>query len=65
RFLATSGDSLWLAEIAALLRQHLGEAAGKVSTRVLPNWFMRLSALFSPPVRGLLPLLGLNLNASN
>ncbi|NYE59964.1 dihydroflavonol-4-reductase [Duganella sp. 1224] len=64
RFLATSGDSLWLADIAALLRTQLGDAAGKVSTRMLPDWFMRLSALFSPPIRGLLPLLGLNLNAS-
>lgn len=64
RFLATSGDSLWLAEIARLLKARLGPAAARVSTRVLPDWFVRVGALVMPATRGLLPLLGVDLTAS-
>jgi dihydroflavonol-4-reductase len=65
RFLATSGDSMWLTEIATLLRQRLGNAADRVSTRVLPNWFIRLLGLINPSMKALGPLLGMNMNASN
>jgi dihydroflavonol-4-reductase len=64
RFLAISGESMWLVDVAKLLRLHLGAAAGRVSTRVLPNWLVRLAALKNPAMRGLVPLLGVNLNAT-
>jgi dihydroflavonol-4-reductase len=64
RFLAASGESLWMVEIAKLLKQHLGAAANKVSTRILPNWFIRVVSLASPPMRGIVPHLGINMNAS-
>lgn len=64
RFIAISGDSLWMAEIAAMLRQGLGAAAGKVSTRVMPDWMVRLISLVNPKMKGVVPLLGVNLNAS-
>jgi nucleoside-diphosphate-sugar epimerase len=57
RFLAT-GDFLWLAEIAELLRARLGERAAKVPTRTLPNFAVRLAALFNPSLRSLAPELG-------
>ncbi|TFW16698.1 SDR family oxidoreductase [Duganella callida] len=64
RFLATAGDSLWMIDIARVLREHLGAAAGRVPTRTLPNWMVRLAALRNPALRGMVPLLGVNLNAS-
>jgi dihydroflavonol-4-reductase len=64
RFLATSGESLWLAEIAKLLKERMGAAAERVSTRVLPNFFVRLLAFTNPAMKGLVPLLGAKLDAS-
>ncbi|MBI1359002.1 MAG: NAD-dependent epimerase/dehydratase family protein [Alphaproteobacteria bacterium] len=64
RFLATSGKSLWLAEIAALLKDHLGAAASHVSTRTLPNLLVRSMAMTNPAMKGLGPLLGCDLDAS-
>jgi dihydroflavonol-4-reductase len=64
RFLAASGESLWMVEIARLLQQRLGRGASKVSTRVLPNWFIRIVALYHPAMQGLVPHLGVNMNAS-
>ncbi len=64
RFLATSGKSLWLAEIAQILKQHMGAAAGRVSTRSLPDLVVRGMAKLNPAMKGLLPLLGADLDAS-
>lgn len=64
RFLAIAGESMWLADVAKLLKERMGTAAAKVSTRVLPNWLVRLGALKDPALRGAVPLLGLNMNAS-
>ncbi len=64
RFLAASGESLWMVEIARSLKRQLGEHAGKVSTRVLPNWFVRLVALVNPAMKGIVSHLGVNMNAS-
>lgn len=64
RFLATSGDSLWMVEVARVLRQRMGHAADKVPTRVLPNWLMRLAARRNPALKGIVPMLGYNMNAS-
>ncbi|WP_215796661.1 SDR family oxidoreductase [Paludibacterium yongneupense] len=65
RFLAIAGESMWLAEVAKVLKQRMGLAADKVSTRVLPNAMVRLGALKDPALRGAVPLLGLNLNATS
>lgn len=64
RFLAISGESMWMVEVAQVLRHRLGAAASKVPTRVLPNWLVRLAALKEPALRGIVPLLGVNLNAT-
>ncbi|MBW9103296.1 SDR family oxidoreductase [Paraburkholderia phenoliruptrix] len=65
RFIAIAGESMWLADVAQLLKARMGHAARHVSTRVLPNWLVRLGALRDPALRGSLPLLGLNLNATS
>ncbi|MBX5049814.1 SDR family oxidoreductase [Rhizobium lentis] len=64
RFLATTGNSLWLVDIAKLLKERTGLTASKVNTRVLPNWFVRLVALFDPAMRGIMWQLGADMNAS-
>jgi dihydroflavonol-4-reductase len=65
RFLAVAGDSLWMAEVAKLLRARLGEAADKVSTRELPNWMVRLAAQTNPAMKGILPILGRRMNTTS
>lgn len=65
RFIAIAGESLWLREVAAVLRNRLGSAAGKVKTRELPNWVVRLGALADPAARGSVPLLGRLMNATS
>ncbi|HEY1216679.1 MAG TPA: aldehyde reductase [Bryobacteraceae bacterium] len=64
RFLATSGESLWMKQVAGLLKQRMGLHAEKVSTRVLPNTFIRAVALTNMAMKGIVPLLGINLNAT-
>ena len=57
RFLAT-GEFLWMADIARTLRERLGTVAGKVPTRVLPDFLMRFLSLFDAQLRALVPSLG-------
>lgn len=64
RFLATSGESMWMKDVAALLKERMGKHAEKVSTRVLPNTFIRAVALTNMAMKGIVPLLGVNLNAT-
>ncbi len=49
RFIA-SGPFMKLAEIAAILKAELGDAARKVPTRTIPSWLMRIMANFDPLV---------------
>ncbi|NWD48278.1 NAD-dependent epimerase/dehydratase family protein [Pseudomonas gingeri] len=64
RFLAIADESLWLIDVAQVLRR-LGASASKVPTRELPNWLMRLAALRNPGLRGIATLLGRNMNATS
>lgn len=65
RFLAISGESMWMVDVAKVLRRRMGAAAGKVSTRVLPNWLIRLGAFKVPMMKAVVPHLGLNMNATS
>jgi len=58
RFLAVAGDFMSLLEIAHVLRNRMGVWAKRVPTRELPNWMVRLAAIRSPAVKGILPELG-------
>jgi dihydroflavonol-4-reductase len=64
RFLATSGDFVSMLEMALALKAGLGAAAAKVPSREMPNWLLRIAAMFNPEVRQLLPELGKKRNAS-
>jgi nucleoside-diphosphate-sugar epimerase len=57
RFLAT-GEFTWMRDMATTLRDGLGPAAAKVSTRQLPNWVVRLTSVFDPPLRDITVSLG-------
>ena len=47
-----------MAEIGAVLRERLGEAASKVPTRTVPNLLVRGMALFDPGIRSVVGGLG-------
>jgi len=65
RFIATAGHSLWLREVAAVLRDRLGERAAKVPAREMPLWAARALARVNPQVRALRAALGRDLNATS
>jgi nucleoside-diphosphate-sugar epimerase len=57
RFVAVD-DFMWMSEVAAVLRERLGDDAAKVPTRTVPNLLVRAMALFDPSVRSVLGQLG-------
>ncbi|MCP1117579.1 SDR family oxidoreductase [Robbsia andropogonis] len=65
RFLAISGESMWMVDVAKVLRNRMGDAAAKVSTRLLSNRFVRAAALNNAMLKGMVPLLGVNMNATS
>jgi dihydroflavonol-4-reductase len=64
RFVATAGESLWIADVARILRERMGPAAARVTSKVLPNWIVRMAAKSNPAMRSTLPLLGMDLNVT-
>jgi len=65
RFIATAGHSLWLRDVAAVLRERLGDRAAKVPTREMPLWVARVLARVNPQVRALRAVLGRDLDATS
>jgi len=65
RFLAAAGEFMSVPEIAAVLRDRLGDDAKKVPTRVLPNWLVRLVSVFDSSVKQIVPELGKEKQGSN
>ncbi len=57
RFIATD-RFLWTYEVAAILRERLGDAARKVPTRVAPDLLVRAMALFDGSIRSVVGDLG-------
>lgn len=65
RFLATAGDFKSLTEIATIVKDCAGAAGRNVSTRQLPDWFVRTAALVSPTVKEAALELGKRKNATS
>jgi nucleoside-diphosphate-sugar epimerase len=65
RFLAVAEDFVSIRQIANILKHEAGDAGRRVPTRSVPNWLMRVVALFDAEVRGVVPELGTRKNASN
>ena len=65
RFLAVTGDFLWLVEIARILKDRMGEAAKRVPTRQLPDWLVKLARFKESAVKQIIPELGKMKNATS
>ena len=65
RYIAIAGQSLWMVDLARILKRRMGSAASRVSTLVLPNWIVRWVARRNPVLRNMVPLLGISLNATS
>jgi dihydroflavonol-4-reductase len=57
RFIA-SGPFLKMGEVAQILKSRLGREARKVPTRKLPDWLLKLAAVFSPMIAQVVGELG-------
>jgi dihydroflavonol-4-reductase len=57
RFVATT-RFMWMSEVAAVLRDRLGEDAAKVPKRSVPDLLVRGMALFDPGIRSIVGQLG-------
>ena len=64
RFLATD-EFLWVSDVAAILRERLGDRAAKVPTRVAPNALIRAMSLFDAGLRSIVGDLGKKAYYSN
>lgn len=53
-----TGEFLWMADMAKLLRDNLGASASKVPTKTMPDFVMRLASAFQKELRAMTPLLG-------
>jgi dihydroflavonol-4-reductase len=64
RFLATSG-AVWFKDLMRPIKDSLGERARKVPTRELPNFMVKLVAIFDPDSRPIVPDLGVDYRIDN
>jgi dihydroflavonol-4-reductase len=53
-----AAESLWLIEIANAIREGVGDAARKVPSRELPDWLVKIVAIFDGAARQAVPELG-------
>lgn len=58
RFIGSSGPFFRFADVARVLHDRLGPQARKVPRRAMPDWAVRVLALFMPPAKQLLGELG-------
>jgi len=65
RFIATAGESIWMVEVAKILKAKFGGAAAKVSTKQVPNTMLRVLAMTDPKIKSIVPLLGINMNTTS
>lgn len=56
---------MWMADIAAILRERLGPEAAKVPKRSIPNFVVRGMALFDPAARSVVGQLGQKVEVSS
>jgi dihydroflavonol-4-reductase len=64
RFIA-AGPFLWMAEVAEVLRDRLGEAAAKVPERTVPNLLVRAMGIVDPGIRSVVRQLGMKTEVSS
>ncbi|TIQ47897.1 aldehyde reductase [Mesorhizobium sp.] len=64
RFLAVSGDFMTMLGIAQALKARLGDKASGITTRVLPDWLVRIVGLFDGQAAQIVTELGKARNAT-
>jgi nucleoside-diphosphate-sugar epimerase len=64
RYIAVA-EFQWMAEVAAVLRERLGDDAAKVPTRKIPDFMVRAMGLFDPSVRSVARQLGQRVDLSS
>jgi dihydroflavonol-4-reductase len=65
RFLAVAAGALSMFEMSEILRAGLGDKGPKKPMRELPDWLVRIVAIFNPLAREAVPRLGIKGEASN
>ena len=65
RFIATGGDFLSVIEMARILRGEAGPLGKKAPSWQMPDWLVRLMAVFMPAARATVPELGKMKNATS
>ena len=65
RFLATGGDFLSVIDMARILKAEAGKAGRRAPSRVMPDWLVRVLALFMPAARATVPELGKEKNGTS
>ena len=65
RFLAVAGDPVSIYDMSVILQQGIGEKAAKAKLRQMPDWLIRVMALFNPLAREAAPRVGIRSAASN
>ena len=65
RFIATADGQIFLPEIAILLKNRMPAIAAKVSTKTVPDWVIRITALFNPQAKQAASLLKISRRVSN
>lgn len=65
RFIAVSGPPMGMLQVAKAIRAQLGAAAEKVPAKQVPDWLLRITALFSARAKQVVPDLGKIRAASN
>jgi nucleoside-diphosphate-sugar epimerase len=65
RFLALAGGKISLPEIGKLLKEKMPKVSQKISGKVLPDWLVRISALFNPKAKAIASMLSASRNVSN
>jgi nucleoside-diphosphate-sugar epimerase len=65
RFLVSSGPSIAMKQVGAILKAHLGDAAKRVSSRAIPDTVVPIASAFSPEFRPFVPDLGYVRKVSN
>ena len=65
RFLALAGGKMSMPEIASLIKSEMPEIAGKVPSKVLPDWGVRVAALFNARAKNIASMLKASRNVSN
>ena len=65
RFLASAGSAMKLKDMAMVLKTNLEQEGLHIKTKGIPDWMVRISALFSASAANLVTSLGVEKHASN